>query len=123
MAFKDEDGSPLVDKILRPPAGQKGTGKWTVINSLDMGHSDHAHGRGGFMPAAFRAFERTNAWKAARKLKGTAFRRSPASPRILKRKKAFINDIMSALYRLKNRQLRARVTCSCARRRRNTVGI
>src|ERR1700690_104086 len=36
MAFKDTDGSPLVDKIL-DTAGQKGTGKWTVINSLDMG--------------------------------------------------------------------------------------
>src|SRR5476651_1580238 len=33
MAFKDTDGTPLVDKIL-DTAGQKGTGKWTVINSL-----------------------------------------------------------------------------------------
>src|SRR5712671_539668 len=36
MAFKDTDGTPMVDKIL-DTAGQKGTGKWTVINSLDMG--------------------------------------------------------------------------------------
>ncbi|MEI9864701.1 MAG: hypothetical protein WDN00_09135 [Limisphaerales bacterium] len=36
MAFKDEDGSPLLDKIL-DAAGQKGTGKWTIINSLDLG--------------------------------------------------------------------------------------
>jgi len=36
MAFKDADGSPLVDHIL-DTAGQKGTGKWTVINSLDLG--------------------------------------------------------------------------------------
>lgn len=33
---KDEDGKPLVDKIL-DVAGQKGTGKWTVINALDLG--------------------------------------------------------------------------------------
>jgi 6-phosphogluconate dehydrogenase len=33
---KDEDGSPLVDKIL-DTAGQKGTGKWTVISALDAG--------------------------------------------------------------------------------------
>jgi 6-phosphogluconate dehydrogenase len=33
---KDEDGSPLVDKIL-DTAGQKGTGKWTVISALDNG--------------------------------------------------------------------------------------
>ena len=36
LAFKDEDGSPLVDKIL-DTAGQKGTGKWTAIASLDEG--------------------------------------------------------------------------------------
>jgi 6-phosphogluconate dehydrogenase len=33
---KDEDGSPLVDKIL-DKAGQKGTGKWTVDAALELG--------------------------------------------------------------------------------------
>jgi 6-phosphogluconate dehydrogenase len=32
---KDEDGSPLIDKIL-DKAGQKGTGKWTAISALDL---------------------------------------------------------------------------------------
>jgi 6-phosphogluconate dehydrogenase len=32
----DEDGKPLVDKIL-DSAGQKGTGKWTAISALDLG--------------------------------------------------------------------------------------
>lgn len=36
LAFKDEDGLPLVDKIL-DTAGQKGTGKWTSIAALDEG--------------------------------------------------------------------------------------
>ena len=36
LAYKDTDGQPLVDKIL-DTAGQKGTGKWTVINSADLG--------------------------------------------------------------------------------------
>ncbi len=36
LAYKDEDGSPLVDKIL-DTAGQKGTGKWTAIAALDEG--------------------------------------------------------------------------------------
>src|SRR5580700_10000309 len=36
FAKKDEDGSPLVDKIL-DTAGQKGTGKWTVESALDTG--------------------------------------------------------------------------------------
>ena len=36
FAKKDEDGAPLLDKIL-DTAGQKGTGKWTVISALDTG--------------------------------------------------------------------------------------
>ncbi|MDY0136394.1 MAG: decarboxylating NADP(+)-dependent phosphogluconate dehydrogenase [Thiomicrospira sp.] len=36
LKFKDTDGAPLVDKIL-DAAGQKGTGKWTGISSLEMG--------------------------------------------------------------------------------------
>lgn len=32
----DQDEKPLIDKIL-DVAGQKGTGKWTVINALDLG--------------------------------------------------------------------------------------
>jgi 6-phosphogluconate dehydrogenase len=36
MAFKDEDGSPLVEKIL-DSAGQKGTGRWTVASALEAG--------------------------------------------------------------------------------------
>ncbi len=36
LAYTDTDGKPLVDKIL-DTAGQKGTGKWTGINALDMG--------------------------------------------------------------------------------------
>jgi 6-phosphogluconate dehydrogenase len=36
LAFKDEDGQPLVEKIL-DTAGQKGTGKWTGIEALNLG--------------------------------------------------------------------------------------
>ncbi len=36
MAFRDEDGEPLVEKIL-DAAGQKGTGKWTAASALEMG--------------------------------------------------------------------------------------
>lgn len=36
FAHQDQDGVPLVDKIL-DVAGQKGTGKWTVSNALDLG--------------------------------------------------------------------------------------
>lgn len=36
LGFKDEDDTPLVEKIL-DVAEQKGTGKWTGISALDMG--------------------------------------------------------------------------------------
>jgi len=36
LAYKDTDGSPIVEKIL-DTAGQKGTGKWTGIAALDEG--------------------------------------------------------------------------------------
>ncbi|MCB8965785.1 MAG: decarboxylating NADP(+)-dependent phosphogluconate dehydrogenase [Ardenticatenaceae bacterium] len=36
LAYKDEDGQPMVDKIL-DTAGQKGTGKWTAVSALDNG--------------------------------------------------------------------------------------
>jgi 6-phosphogluconate dehydrogenase len=36
LSYNDDDGTPLVEKIL-DQAGQKGTGKWTAINSLDLG--------------------------------------------------------------------------------------
>jgi len=36
FAKKDEDGAPMIDKIL-DTAGQKGTGKWTAISALDLG--------------------------------------------------------------------------------------
>lgn len=36
LRFKDDDGEPLVAKIL-DKAGQKGTGKWTAISALDYG--------------------------------------------------------------------------------------
>ncbi|KAI9604054.1 hypothetical protein H4Q26_003664 [Puccinia striiformis f. sp. tritici PST-130] len=36
LKYNDTDGTPLVTKIL-DKAGQKGTGKWTAINALDLG--------------------------------------------------------------------------------------
>lgn len=36
LAYKDEDGEALVEKIL-DTAGQKGTGKWTAVAALDQG--------------------------------------------------------------------------------------
>src|SRR5690554_3878793 len=36
MAYRDDDGEPIVERIL-DSAEQKGTGKWTVVNALELG--------------------------------------------------------------------------------------
>jgi 6-phosphogluconate dehydrogenase len=36
LAFRDEEGDPLLEKIL-DAAHQKGTGKWTVVSSMELG--------------------------------------------------------------------------------------
>ncbi|MBN1669224.1 MAG: decarboxylating NADP(+)-dependent phosphogluconate dehydrogenase [Anaerolineales bacterium] len=36
LGYLDDDGQPLLEKIL-DSAGQKGTGRWTAINALDLG--------------------------------------------------------------------------------------
>ena len=36
LGYLDDDGEPLAEKIL-DSAGQKGTGRWTAINALDLG--------------------------------------------------------------------------------------
>src|SRR5476651_54802 len=94
MAYKDTDGSPLVDKIL-DTAGQKGTGKWTVINSLDMGIPITLMAEAVYARCV--SALKDERVKAARKLKGPrpALTSIAANP---EKKKAFINDIMSALY-------------------------
>ena len=94
LAKKDDDGAPLVDKIL-DTAGQKGTGKWTVINSQELG-----------IPITLMAeavYARcVSALKEERVLASTKlFGPSPALSEIAastELTKAFIADIKSALY-------------------------
>jgi 6-phosphogluconate dehydrogenase len=88
LAVKDEDGQPLVDKIL-DTAGQKGTGKWSVINAMELG-----------MPLGLIAtavFERSlSAQKSLRETASKQFvcRRSQA----VYNKSEMVKDIYSALY-------------------------
>jgi len=94
LAKKDDDGSPLVDKIL-DTAGQKGTGKWTVINSQDLGIPITLMAEAVYSRCV--SALKDERVKAARKLKGprpalTSIANNPV------RKKAFIADIKSALY-------------------------
>jgi 6-phosphogluconate dehydrogenase len=93
LAKKDTDGSPLVDKIL-DTAGQKGTGKWTVINSQDLGIPITLMAEAVYARCVSALKDERVA--AARKLKGP----KPLLPaaKDLEKKKAFIADIRDALY-------------------------
>src|SRR5881394_2349670 len=94
LAKKDDDGTPLVDKIL-DTAGQKGTGKWTVINSQDLGIPITLMAEAVYSRCV--SALKDERVKAAKKLKGPrpALTAIAASP---ERKKAFIEDIRLALY-------------------------
>lgn len=88
FGYKDADGAPLVDHIL-DVAGQKGTGKWTVINALDLG-----------MPLTL-----ISEAVFARCLSALKMEREEASqvfPKVNKEfsgdRKAFVNAIRDALY-------------------------
>ena len=88
LAYKDEDGQPIVDKIL-DTAGQKGTGKWTGIAALDEG-----------VPLTLIAesvFARClSAMKEERVQAAKTFARK--QPVFTGDRKAFLEDIRKALY-------------------------
>jgi 6-phosphogluconate dehydrogenase len=94
LAYKDTDGAPLVDKIL-DTAGQKGTGKWTVVNSQDLGIPITLIAEAVYSRCVSALKEERV--KAARKLKGPrpALTSIAANP---EKKKQFIADIRDALY-------------------------
>jgi len=93
LAFKDADGGPLVDKIL-DTAGQKGTGKWTVIDSANLAQPVTLIAEAVFSRCV--SAMKDERVKASRKLKGPKPLMSAAkSP---KARQAFIEDIKSALY-------------------------
>ena len=93
LAHKDEDGSPLVDKIL-DAAGQKGTGKWTVIDSANLAQPVSLITEAVFARCV--SAMKDERVKASRKLKGP--RPAMAQAKKESAKQALIADIRSALY-------------------------
>jgi 6-phosphogluconate dehydrogenase len=90
FGVKDEDGSPLVDKIL-DTAGQKGTGKWTGISSLDLGVPVTLIGEAVY--ARCLSAMKDERVKASKVLNG------PTPAKIADAEKArFIEDVRRALY-------------------------
>jgi 6-phosphogluconate dehydrogenase len=89
FAKKDEDGQPIVDKIL-DRAGQKGTGKWTVISSLDFGQPVTLIGESVFARSLSALKEERVA--ASKVLEG------PAAKDVTDDRATFIEDVRRALY-------------------------
>src|SRR5213592_9047 len=93
LAFKDADGQPLVEKIL-DTAGQKGTGKWTVQSSADLGIPITLIAEAVYARCV--SALKDERLKAARKLKGP--RPALAQAKKPEAKAQFINDVRDALY-------------------------
>ena len=93
LAYKDTDGAPLVDKIL-DTAGQKGTGKWTVQNSADLGMPITLIAEAVYSRCV--SALKDERVKAARKLKGPKPLLSVSKNAA--KKKQFIDDVRDALY-------------------------
>ncbi|MEG0455959.1 MAG: decarboxylating NADP(+)-dependent phosphogluconate dehydrogenase, partial [Bacteroides sp.] len=88
LRHKDKSGGYLIDKIV-DAAGQKGTGKWSVINAMELG-----------MPLGLIAtavFERSlSAQKELREKAMRQFQRKHSQP--VYNKKELVEQIFSALY-------------------------
>ena len=91
LAYKDEDGSPLVEKIL-DTAGQKGTGKWTAVSALDMG-----------IPLTLISEAVLARFLSALKDERVAASKILRGPKLVFEgdKTAFVNDLRDALYAAK----------------------
>ena len=88
LGYKDEDGEPLVEKIL-DTAGQKGTGKWTGVEALNLGIPLTLIGESVFARCLSALKDERVA--ASKVLSGP-------KPEFHGDRKLFLNDIKSALY-------------------------
>ena len=85
---KDDDGAPLIDKIL-DTAGQKGTGKWTGISSLELGVPVTLIGEA--------VYARCLSAMKEERVAASQILTGPKRPAVQDRK-AFIEDVRRALY-------------------------
>ncbi|CDO91931.1 unnamed protein product [Kluyveromyces dobzhanskii CBS 2104] len=90
LQYDDVDGTPLVEKIL-DSAGQKGTGKWTAINALDLGMPVTLIGEAVF--ARCLSSLKDERVRASKTLPG------PQIPKdAVKDRQQFVDDLEQALY-------------------------
>ncbi len=88
LGYKDEDGNEVIDLIL-DTAGQKGTGKWTAIEALDLGQPLTLIGEAVFARCLSALKEERVA--ASKILSGP-------KPEFKGDRKTFIDDLRRALY-------------------------
>jgi 6-phosphogluconate dehydrogenase len=89
FAKLDEDGAPLIDKIL-DAAGQKGTGKWTAISALDLG-----------MPVTLigeSVFARCLSALKEQRVRASQILKGPAAASVSAAHEEFIESVRCALY-------------------------
>ena len=89
FAKKDEDGQPIVDRIL-DTAGQKGTGKWTVFSSLDLGQPVTLIGES--------VFARCLSALKEERVAASSILEGPAATALESDRADFIEDVRRALY-------------------------
>ena len=89
LAYNDEDGEPLVEKIL-DTAGQKGTGKWTGIAALNLGVPLTLIGEA--------VFSRCLSAQKEERVTASKILYGPHKKKFTGDKKAFIEDIRQALF-------------------------
>lgn len=88
LAYRDEEGEPLVEKIL-DTAGQKGTGKWTGVAALDLGVPLTLIGEA--------VFSRCISAVKDERVTASKILRGPA-PGFSGEKESLLNDLREALY-------------------------
>jgi 6-phosphogluconate dehydrogenase len=89
FAKKDEDGQPIIDKIL-DTAGQKGTGKWTAISALDLGQPVTLIGES--------VFARCLSALKEERVTASKILQGPAVKAVTGERTAFIENVRCALY-------------------------
>ena len=89
FAKKDDDGEPIVDKIL-DTAGQKGTGKWTVFSALDLGQPVTLIGES--------VFARCLSALKDERVAASSILEGPTAKVVESDRVAFIEDVRRALY-------------------------
>jgi 6-phosphogluconate dehydrogenase len=89
FAKKDDDGEPIVDKIL-DTAGQKGTGKWTVFSALDLGQPVTLIGES--------VFARCLSALKEERVAASSILEGPSAKVVESDRIAFIEDVRRALY-------------------------